>query len=92
MMASRSVNLKLGYKAALSTLSLAEYRDIDKVMNGMYRRITKNMPTFPTALLYTARKLGGLGINRLPTITQMAKMKMMLRSLNSVGGEAERHG
>ena len=30
MVASKSVNLKLGYKAALSTLSLAEYRDIDK--------------------------------------------------------------
>ena len=29
MVASKSVNLKLGYKAALSTLSLAEYRDID---------------------------------------------------------------
>ena len=51
MVASRSVNLKLGYKAALSTLSLAEYRGIDNVMNGMYRRVTKNLVTFPTALL-----------------------------------------
>ena len=89
MVASKSVHAKLGYKAALSTLSLAEYRDIDKILNGMYRRITKNMPTFPTALLYTARKLGGLGIKRLSTITQMAKLKMMLRSLNSGGRQKD---
>ena len=43
MATSLSVNLKLGFKAALSTLSLAEFMDKENVMNGMYRRITKNM-------------------------------------------------
>ena len=83
MLTSRIVNLKLCYKAARSTRSPAEYRDIDKVMNGMYRRITKNIASFPTALLYADRKLWGFGIKRLSTITPMAKLKVMLRSLKT---------
>ena len=39
------VTAKLRYKVLLSTLSLSKYRDINKVMNGIYRKITKNMVT-----------------------------------------------
>ena len=85
IVASKSMNNKLDYKAALSTLSMSEYRGIDKILNGMYRKIIKDMVTFPTALLYTEMKLGGLGIKRLSTLTQMAKLRMMLRSLHSGG-------
>ena len=58
MVASKSINAKLGYKAALSTLSLSEYRDIDKVMNGMYRKVTKSWPHF-RQLYYTRSRNWG---------------------------------
>ena len=45
---TKSVNDKLEYMAALSTLPIAEFKDIDKIKNGMYRKLTKNMATFQT--------------------------------------------
>ena len=55
---TKRVNAKLDYKAVLSSLSLLECREIDKIINGMDRKITKDMAAFPMALLY---KLGELG-------------------------------
>ena len=50
------VTKKIGYKGALASFHLKDYRDINGIPNDMYRIITKNMASFPTELLYTPRR------------------------------------
>ena len=64
MVATSSVLAKLKYKAILGALPLSAYRAIDKEFKKFYRSITKNLPTFPTDLLYCARSHGSLGIRK----------------------------
>ena len=49
MVATVSVIKKIGYKGALASITLQDYNDIDTVFNDMYRAITKNMTSLPTA-------------------------------------------
>ena len=47
ILATVSVIKKIGYKGALPSFLLKDYKDIDGILNDMYRTITKKMASFP---------------------------------------------
>ena len=89
MVATVSVIKKIGYKGALASITLQDYKDIDAVFNDMYRTITKNMNSFPTALLYTPRHLGGLGIPQFSVAVQQKKLRMLMAGLAEDGRQKD---
>jgi hypothetical protein len=70
---------KVGYYA-----SLAEFRALEVPCNKLIRRITYNLPSYPTNLLYATTKHGGIGFARLSSCIQRSKLafleKLLLQS------------
>jgi hypothetical protein len=74
LMVTRLVPMnQLLYYGALSPWSLAQYRELDKHISIMYRRITNNQDGFPEALLYLPKSKGGLALPHLSQIMQHRK-------------------
>jgi hypothetical protein len=85
MVATASTLAKVRYKAALSVLSLTDLRRVDKCFSNLFRDATHNMVGFPTALVYLAKKYGGLGIKRFSDEVQIDKLSKVFSSLRSSG-------
>ena len=73
---------RTGHNGALASFSLDNYKDIDAILNDMYPTVTKPMASFPTALLYTTRHLGGLGIPQFSVTVQQTKLRMVVFGLS----------
>ena len=56
-----------------------------RILNDMYRTLTKNMLSFPIALPYTPRHLGRLGITKLSATVQQTKLRMLMTGLAEDG-------
>ena len=89
MVATVRVIGKVGNKGALASLSLKDYKDIDAIFNDMYRTITKTMISFPTALLYTPRHLGGLGIPQFSVTVQQTRLRILMSGLFEEGRQKD---
>ena len=83
MVATLSTLAKLRYKAALSPIQLPELRGIDKIFSTLYKNVTNNMESFPTALIYLAKRFGGLGLMRFSDEVQIDKLSKIQTSLRS---------
>jgi hypothetical protein len=83
IVAMTSTLKKVQYKAALSTLNLDELHDVDKIFSRTHRAATRNMVGFPTELIYTAKKFGGLGIHRFSDEVQIDKLSKIQTALRS---------
>jgi hypothetical protein len=83
MVATACTLAKVRYKAALSVLSLKDLRGIDKCFSDLFREATRNMVGFPTALIYLAKKFGGLGIKRFSDEVQTDKLSKVFSALRS---------
>ena len=55
----------------------------------MCRTVTKNMKNFPAALLYTPRRLGGLGIPQFSVTVQHTKTGMLMAGLAEGGRQKD---
>jgi hypothetical protein len=77
-----SVYQKICYKAQFSALSYKETMQLDVPINQFYRRVTKNMLSFPTKLLYSECSQGGLGFRRLSDEIQQRKLNNLLSGLH----------
>ena len=86
MVIRTSVMARLLYACRFANWSHSQYQELDKPFNSLYRLCTKNMPSFPTALLYIHN--GGLGFERLSDLIQLGKWRLLLRL--SRGDEATR--
>ena len=89
MVATASTLAKVRYKAALSVLSLSELRGVDQCFSNLFRDATRNMVGFPTALIYIARKYGGLGIKRFSDEVQLDKLSKVFSALRSTSLHAQ---
>eukprot|EP01041_Mallomonas_annulata_P042122 gene42122-biopygen5635 len=76
-----STHKKIQYIAKISSYSLAQYRQLDKIFAAYYRRITMNMTGYPTALMHIATERGGLGIPRLSDLIQQDKLGAIWQGL-----------
>ena len=83
MVATISTIAKIRYKAALSPISLKDLQDIDKIFAKLFRQVTNNMESFPTALLHIAKRFGGLGLTRFSDEVQWDKLRTIWSSLRS---------
>ena len=67
------------WQAQASPWSLKMCRELDKPINRVCRHITKNLPGFPTNLLYASAP--GLALKRLSDEIQLRKLAMVNRGL-----------
>ena len=72
---------RASYTAQFTDWSAAALPALDTKFNQLYRRLSGNMPTFPTRLLYLPTSSGGLGLPRLSTYVNMRKWSMAQRAL-----------
>ena len=74
---------KIRYPAKLAGWSLESYQYIDRIFSAAFRRILQLAPTFPHALLYSARTEGGIGLPLFSSQAQQDKLAMMFRAMHS---------
>ena len=74
---------KIRYPAKLAGWSLASYQHIDRIFSTAFRRILQLAPTFPHALLYSARAEGGIGLPLFSSQAQQDKLAMLFRAMHS---------
>ena len=85
MVASTVIAKRVEYGAQFSSWTQSEYDDIDKPFTKLYRKISSNMSSYPTSLIYLPRKLGGLGCYKVSDGIQRAKYSMIQRHLRCSG-------
>ena len=77
---------KVRYKAKLTSATLLELRDIDKLFFKFHKSTMKNMDSFPYDLMYLPSTLGGVGIDRFSDLVQLEKFSMLYHGL-ACGGD-----
>ena len=70
---------KVIFSAKFASWGLNKYLEIDKIFERAYRRISKNMPTFPAALLYMPPSVGGLGLPMFSSSCNKRKLNLLVR-------------
>ena len=70
------------YRTSNCAWDMENYRKLDDVFTKLAKKATQNMQSFPTRLLYSLRKHGGLGIPSLSMAAQEAKRKQLLNQIN----------
>ena len=59
---------KVSYIGKFGPWALKEYRELDTAVNKCLRKITKNMDSFPTRLLYMQKKDAGLEMKKISDV------------------------
>ena len=83
--ASVSSLTRASYTAQFTPWTSTDLPDLDIPLNKLFRRLSGNMPTFPTQLLYLPASMGGLGLPRLSTYVNTRKWCMAQRALLQTG-------
>eukprot|EP01041_Mallomonas_annulata_P042259 gene42259-biopygen17692 len=76
-----STHKKIQYSAKISSYTLLQYRQLDKIFASFYRKATGNMAGYPTALLHTSPANGDLGIPRISDLIQTDKLGAVWQGL-----------
>jgi len=71
------------YHVIHSSWHLSQLEQLERPINALLRARTRNLPTFPTHLLYAPTKLGGLGLPRLLTRCHHQRHGIMHHMLHS---------
>jgi hypothetical protein len=71
---------KVSYVGKFGSWTLKEYRELDTPVNKCLRKITKNMDSFPTRLLYMQKKDAGLGMKKISDVCMSAKWSELHRA------------
>ena len=69
--ASVSSLTRASYIAQFTPWTATTIATLDLPLNKLFRRLSENMPTFPTRLLYLPTSHGGLGLPRLSKYVNM---------------------
>ena len=89
--ASVSSLTRASYTAQFSPWVGQELAELDVPLNQLFRRLSGNMCTFPTHLLYLPPTMGGLGLPRLSTYVNTRKWSIAQRGLlHAVAGLLDR--
>ena len=65
------------YRMQYCTWSLGQYMELDRALNKLLRKVTKNMRNFPAELIHADHKHGGLGLRSLSDEANERKYKML---------------
>jgi len=81
------------YKTAYTSLTLKQLYQLDKPVSKLLKRMTRNMQSFPSEMLYVQRQHGGLGYKQLSHHTIKTKIGALHRSgFSDAITQATRHG
>ena len=75
----RCIYPSLIYQMKFANWQLAKYRELNKRINALIKRITKFPNSFPTALIYMGKEHGGLNFKRLSDAVHSAKLSLLHR-------------
>ena len=84
---SYCVRTNVGYRAQHCSWSLKEYSEVDGTFLSLVKKATLNMNSFPSRLLVSNRKHGGLGIISISDAAHERKRKMLLQLTNKGGAD-----
>ena len=70
------------YRLQHCTWSLGKYKELDRVLNAILRKVTKNMKNYPAELINADRKHGGLGIRSLSDEANERKLNIAMKGIN----------
>ena len=79
MVARTVIAKRIEYPAQFSAWTQDQHDALDRPFSHLYRKLSANMPTFPTALLYLPHDLGGLGFHKVSDGIQCAKFGIFQR-------------
>jgi hypothetical protein len=86
IMAARCcISKRIEYTGKFAANTKAELDEIDRPLSKLYKKITRNMTSYPTALLYLPHSMGGLGLHQASDGIQHAKFSIIQRHLNAGG-------
>jgi hypothetical protein len=75
---------KVSYPGILSSWNLKEVEKLDQMLGIVYRTVTKNLPSFPKALLHVSRLRVGLGLPSLWAHVNSGKIQHYFADLSMV--------
>ena len=87
--ASVSTLTRASYTAQFTPWTVQDLPALDVPLNKLFRRLSGNMATFPTQLLYLPPSMGGLGLPRLSTYINTRKWCMAQRALTQDDNTAQ---
>ena len=87
--ATVSALTRAAYMAPFSPWQAQHLTDLDIPLNKLFKRISNNMATFPTALLYLPASSGGLGLPRFLPYINTCKWSMAHQAITSGTDAAE---
>jgi len=73
------IYMQFVYYSKFCAWSLTQYRELDSKVSKFYRIISRNMPAFPSKVLYFPTEEGGLGFKRLSDVVQGSKLALLGR-------------
>ena len=82
----RSLFAKVAYPAKFMAWTCLEYEVIDRVISAALRKITRNMQTFPEALLYASKQDGGFGFTKWSDSIQLTKNRIIQYGQHGAAG------
>jgi ribonuclease HI len=74
---------KLQFAAKYAAWPLAQYHEIDQILERAYRTIAHCMPSHPKALLYMKLTDGGLGLPKFSLECSICKLRLLMRMSQS---------
>jgi exonuclease III len=84
----KSLYEKVAYRCRFMPWSLEKFQSLDKILAECIRAATKNMTSFPEALIFLPRRYAGLGFDSLADLCQLRKYSLMVRMLQMGGRSA----
>ena len=72
---------QLIYETKFAPWHLSTFEKIDKILDNAYKKISHNMQSYPSKLLYVGKQQLGLGLPKYSSLVQLAKLHMFQRSL-----------
>jgi hypothetical protein len=81
------VRTNVTYRAQHSSWTLKDYKEVDAKFPALVKKATLNMVSFPSRLLTSYRKHGGLGIISITEAAHERKRKMLLELTNRGGAD-----
>ena len=61
------------------------YKELDRALNKLLRKVTRNMKNFPAELIHAEQKHGGLGLRSLCDEANERKYKMLNEGIHGGG-------
>ena len=74
---SRSTLIQMAYYSKYMNWSPSQWSSLEKRLNTFYRRLTRNMPSYPSPMLNVQKTHGGLGLQNFLDLVNENKLRLV---------------